>query len=364
MTDCQRVDRTRQDGFAAVAMLLVLVPTVLVVGTFLQTMNSRSARLQSELHDEQALQTAESGIDWIIYETKVAGTTSVGTRFEERLDSGSSFQASVTYHYGSDGFDDDRDGTPDDPDEDVFQVTSTGTVGTATRRVVAYMARRSYLPSLTGSVTLTHPSPTIDLSGSARIDGRNYNFNGTLAASGSTYGIAMAPPGTAAHGLAELTGSEPSKVNGVGGTPSVGPGIAINIAELINQARNSATIVVNRENVSSSTFGTTAAPVVTYRNGDVRLAGNCSGAGLMVVEGNLTITGNFTYYGVIVVTGTVDTSLGTTMVYGGMVMGPNTSVIDLRGTCDLRYSALGVAMASALAGRYVTFNGWQETPIH
>jgi len=47
-------------------------------------------------------------------------------------------------------------------------------------------------------------------------------------------------------------------------------------------------------------------------------------------------------------------------VHGGVVQGPASLQLILTGTIDARYSEAGVDLASALTGRYVAFNGWQE----
>ncbi len=51
------------------------------------------------------------------------------------------------------------------------------------------------------------------------------------------------------------------------------------------------------------TWGTTASPEITFIDGDARLGGNGSGAGLMVVRGTLDYNGAFTYVGLVFVLG-------------------------------------------------------------
>src|SRR5688572_26364547 len=146
-------ERTNEGGFMAVMFLVLLLPPVLVLGTFLSSISSRNDRLKSELHDEQSLQAAEAGLDWMFYETKRTTLLAVGNRHTETLPGGSTFTVEVEFHYGNDFFDNDGDGPLDamDFDEDVYRITSVGSSGGARRRIETHIARRSYLPNVTGS---------------------------------------------------------------------------------------------------------------------------------------------------------------------------------------------------------------------
>jgi hypothetical protein len=79
-----------------------------------------------------------------------------------------------------------------------------------------------------------------------------------------------------------------------------------------------------------------------------------------LVAVSLRLAGTFNWYGVIVCTGTFECGTGTARVHGGVVQGPASLQLILTGTIDARYSEAGVDLASALTGRYVAFNGWQE----
>ena len=76
--------RENEAGFATIALVLVLVPMILVIGSYLQTMTERNQRLGLEIREEQAMFAAESGIDYALNEAR-RGTwspASVGsTRF-------------------------------------------------------------------------------------------------------------------------------------------------------------------------------------------------------------------------------------------------------------------------------------------
>ena len=215
------------------------------------------------------------------------------------------------------------------------------------------------MPSVNAAITITDPNTEIDIRGTPTADGRNYDLRGNLTNSDDVYGIAMTPPGTVADLQREVTEGETSQVLGIGGTPSLGTGPYIDIPTLVGFARNSASEVLVRDRVSVA-LGTYQEPVIAFRQGDLRMNGNHSHYGLLVVDGNLTFMGNATFHGVIVCTGNVNLGAGTFRMRGAMIMGPEATLLSMRGTTDLQYSAEGVALAGSLLGRYSSFNGWQE----
>ena len=73
-----RNEPSPQDGVATVALVLVLVPLMLVIGSYLQTMSERNQRLSLEVREEQALLAAESGIDYALNEAR-RGTLTAGS---------------------------------------------------------------------------------------------------------------------------------------------------------------------------------------------------------------------------------------------------------------------------------------------
>ncbi len=357
-----RNEPSPQDGVATVALVLVLVPLMLVIGSYLQTMSERNQRLSLEVREEQALLAAESGIDYALNEAR-RGTLTAGSGaafpFAGTLPGGSTFEVLCVY-LGGDGVDNDGDGDADEEDEDVFQVVSQGDLQGSRRRIAAYLGFSTFLPDLEGAVTVTNPDIRITIGGSGRTHGDNHALSGGLVGSGDTYGIAITPPGDEDDLDDELSSSEEANVTGLGGTPSLGEADPIDVQQIVDFARNSASVVITNTNVSSASIGSAATPVIAYREGDIRIQGNTTGYGLLVVNGSLRIGGTFRWDGVIVCTGTFECGTGTAQIYGGLVQGPESADLILRGTIDMRYSSAGVALASGLTGRYVAFNGWQE----
>src|SRR5688572_5909728 len=117
-------DRCKEDGFVAIIVILLMIPLLLIVGTFLHTMTGRNSRLRVEVSEEQALCAAEAGVDVALHRARIAALDD-GMTLTEVLPRGSMFEAVIS-HFGSDGLDNNSDGAVDEIDEDVYRVVSTG----------------------------------------------------------------------------------------------------------------------------------------------------------------------------------------------------------------------------------------------
>lgn len=350
----------QESGVVMLTMLTTLVPLLLIVGAFTAVMSSRSAEQRQVLDEERALMAAESGIDDAIYRGQI-GTLADGQKYQRDLSGGMSFTVTAT-HLGSDGADNDTDGSTDETDEDVFQVIAEGTYRNSTRRLAAYLGPTASLPtlSMTGAMAIYNPSININLGGTPDISGNDLNIDGT-SASTTNYGMTIASPGTVADLSSTISKKERSKISGLGGSPSLGTAAAEDLASITASIQNSANLVLTSNHYSGKDMGSGASGVsnIIYRNGDVKFSGG-SGAGVMLVTGDLTITGNYRFDGVIIVLGSIKASGGTADVYGGVIMGPASSEVYSRGTLGIHYSSEGLGLANNNSGSYVSFNGWQE----
>lgn len=110
--------------------------------------------------------------------------------------------------------------------------------------------------------------------------------------------------------------------------------------------------------VDEANFGTTEAPkVVVLRRpsgGVLRLRGNLTGVGLLIIDCEVEFAGTFNYAGLIVITNRGEATvsvemMGTPLVMGGIIAAnpaeDATSVLDLRGTADVFFSREGLAYA-------------------
>jgi hypothetical protein len=368
------MDRNRnQEGIAALGLIVVLGPLLFLVTSYLQTMSGRTNRLQLDYMEERALLAAESGIDVAIYESR-CGTLVAGPMaqfvFEGALPSGDKYQAIATY-LGADLVDNDDDLAVDaaDPDEDVFRVECTGRAGSYRRRVATYLGFSSFITAPTAAATVVNQNPNIRITGAALIDGHNHDLAGNLVGAGGMAGLAISPPATTANLLATLTPMEQSRVVGSTPTPSLTTSSTYTqtqVDEILVQARNSAQVVLTNGTIAGTkVYGTIAGPqYIVYREGDLRIQGDVSGAGLLMIHGDLTITGTMSWTGVVVCTGRLLCGSGTARLSGGVIIGEAGNELDLRGTVDLRFSGPALQLAMNLTGRYVAFNGWQELSIY
>lgn len=356
--------RRDERGFATLALVTVLMPLMLMVGVFLQTMKGRQDRLHTEVLEEQALMAAEAGIDVAMNEAR-RGTLVAGphARFEFAVAlSGQSRVDIVCEYLGDDDADNDGDLAVDEEDEGVFRAIATGHHGTAVRRVAAYLRFTDYMPALGAAITLTNPAVTVDISGEAMVDGANHTMAGAPVGANDVLGIAMTPPGT----LADLTGeisttggnAESGHIGGLGGLPSLGAGPFLDVATLVDVARTSAGHVLTNSNVVHP-VGSASEPVFAFREGDLEITSDDTSYGVLVVDGNLRVAGSATWNGIIITTGTVEMGAGEFTLNGGMVLGPSSPLLMLRGSIDLDYSEEALALMRPLLGRYA-LQGWQE----
>jgi len=350
---------SNQDGFVVVVLVMMLVPVLLLVGSFMTAMVGKSNELRTDLDSERALLGAESGVDEGVFRGQ-SGTLVDGASFSRDLGGGLSYTALPT-HLLHDGKDNDGDGLKDEPDEDVFQIEVTGTYRNSVRRIAAYLGPVQLLPTINSALTVSNPGETIELKGTPLISGNNVNMNGT-AASPNVFGLSYVSPATQASVLAQLSGTEQTKVVGTGPTPSIGAAGSVNVPALVAQMSNYANIVLTSNKYTSYSFGNGPAHVanIAYRNGDVTFGGNTQGAGILAVNGNLTFSGNFRFDGVILVTGNIEATAGTTRIFGAILQGPAGSFLQLKGTVEILYSSEAIALANSVSGQYVSFNGWQE----
>jgi hypothetical protein len=120
-------------------------------------------------------------------------------------------------------------------------------------------------------------------------------------------------------------------------------------------------VVTNTDNNvnGNATFGTTEAPQITYFPGGngvtIRGNGNASGAGILIVEGDLTIQGSFDFKGLVIVRGrTLVTTSDETTVTGNATVYGSIWTDDLNlsvgGSAIVYYSSQALALANEVGG--------------
>jgi hypothetical protein len=349
-----QVPDRREGGFAMVLVLTTLIPALLLVAAFGSVLTSRTDELEQERGREKALHAAESGVDYAIFRGR-RGLLDDHDVYDVTLAAGTRFVVEAT-HLLADGDDNDNDGSSDEPDEDVFQVVVTGSYLGHTRRLAAYLGPVPLLPDIRTAMAIANPAIDLRFAGSSHIDG--FDAAGSI----DVPALAIFQPGTIAQLSATLSGAEGSRLDGPGGPPSLGTVPAIDLNEVVSVVQNIADTVLTSAHYSGLQFGNAATnnPRITYRAGNVRINGNSSGAGILVVTGDLEVLGNFEFDGLVIVLGNISNSSGSARIRGAMVQGPAATFVDLRGNFDLQYSSSAIDLANSNTGLYVAFNGWQE----
>ncbi len=337
------------------AMTIVVICGALAGGVLLPNM-ARHSEAVTMVNRERAFQMAEAGIDFAVAEVRQRNGNVTGLQ-TTRTSVSTLGEFSVSYGPGvSNGRDEDGDGLIDEPDEGNFVVlVSTGTAGDISRSIEVLLRRSVVTPSFTASIQFNVETPVVDLNGNSfTIAGEEHLIDGTRddtrpALSG------LSSPGPAADLAAQIDAGHADQITGSGGSPSVATTDPIDLALLVEQAKSAATTVLEPGTHSSVDFGTPQIGhlEVVYCGGDLKLTGNGSGAGVLVVDGDLDLAGGFLWTGIVLVRGAVNMVGGGSgkRLIGAVVIGEeissNTGSSEVRvtGTVDLLYSTDAVALA-------------------
>ena len=362
-----RTESSERGFIMLVAMVATLIPLFLLIGATTSSMMSRQSRLRGEVERERCFAAAESGVDACIYLASTPAGLSPGTTTYTRdLGNGMSYTVETVY-LKTDAFDNDGDGATNEADENMYKVTSTGMYRGQRRKLVAYLGPVPQVASVTGALTVETASD-IDVQGLARIIGTDTNMNGTAGPASALPGVSVEPP------LASFTTVMSAAVTDAGtdarilGSPPYAQGPPFDWNANKTMIQNSATHVLTSDsyhNWGGPTFTYGNGPngdwKIIYRNGDVQFNGpNSRGAGILYVEGNLVAHHGFRFDGIVYVKGTVQLQEDAT-ICGALFCHTGTNLL-MQGHARVTYSSQAVSGASAvLPGKYVAFNGWQET---
>jgi len=243
------------------------------------------------------------------------------------------------------------------------------------RNVVVANVVRSNIPSTSpGAVYLaTDAASDCTFNGNAfLIDGNDHNYTGGAGPAPAVPGISARNDANRLEALNSLNSLQKDNVQGLGfnwgppinasvSTSPAAPSVS-QMDQIINDLLSRAGVVTySANNINgSSTFGTTAAPQIThFTNNDgvtIKGSGNASGAGIMIVEGDLTIQGTLNFNGLVLVRGFTnvqnDPSMtdvtGNATIYGTLW----TQDVNLRlgGSAIIDYSTQALALANQVAG--------------
>ncbi len=233
-------------------------------------------------------------------------------------------------------------------------------------------------PNFPAAVTLVGPAAFIDNQGSGfSVSGFSTQLDGTddpdcpdtngIAIEASAANTGLNFGGNSEDNITGKDGGEPDLVN------DQTEFTLQDAQDMWNELTPTAVSLANGK-TTGGTLGTIDNPQVTYATGDVELKGNVSGAGILIIDGDLNISGNLDFDGIILVgvCVTCDGSLvgtGSSDIDGAMVVGNPVNTDDsgdptatFTGSARINYSCEGVNVAGeamGLSGSFQTIS-WRE----
>ena len=251
-----------------------------------------------------------------------------------------------------------------------FVATATGPEGV--RNVVAARVNRSNIPTAApGAIYLSQDGRTDStFNGDGfKIDGNDHLYTGGLASPNHPVpGLSTRNDTNTQEAINSLSSGQRDNVLGLGfiaGSPAVPSILTSPVAPSVAQLNQFAADLVARPGVviindssihGNTTFGTETNPQITYFNnsgGVVMGNGNASGAGIMIVEGDLTIQGSLEFKGLVIVRGRtrVDgttTDSGNATLYGSLLT--NDVNLTVGGSVLVNYSSQALGLANQASG--------------
>ena len=232
--------------------------------------------------------------------------------------------------------------------------------------VVASVTRSDVPSTAPGAIYLATDDPTnASFQGNAfAVDGNDHNYTGGYGPYPPVPGISTRNASNTAEAINSLNGGQMDNVTGL--NFSAGPPIVPSISTSPAAPTSSMLSTMIDDILASSgvqpfsdsningmmTFGTTAAPQITYFNNasgvTIKGNGNASGAGILIVEGDFTIQGTLEFKGLILVRGKTSVEADTTVTGNATVYGSLwTSDLNLNvgGSAIVYYSTQALALA-------------------
>lgn len=230
--------------------------------------------------------------------------------------------------------------------------------------VVATVVRSNIPATAPGALYLASDGPTdARFNGNSfLIDGSDQNFTGGAGAGNPVPGISTRNATNTQEAVDSLGGAQLNNVLGLGfqtGPPTVASVLTSPAAPSVAQLHQIAEDILARPGVvvwsgdhvnGDADFGTSAAPQITHFTSPDGLTmgnGNASGAGIMIVDGDLRLNGTLDFKGLIIVRGRT-TVTGTATVYGSVWTSDIHQAIG--GNAVIQYSTQALALANQVGG--------------
>jgi len=233
--------------------------------------------------------------------------------------------------------------------------------------VVATVLRSNVPATAPGAIYLaTDQATDAGFQGNAfAVDGNDHNYTGGYGPNAPVPGISTRNASNTQETLTSLSSQQKDNVTGLGFSngPPIVPSVstspaaptAAQLSTMINDILADPMVVTMASNNVNGmvTFGTTAAPQITYFSNTggttIKGNGNASGAGILIVEGDFTIQGSLEFKGLILVRGKTNVEADTTVTGNATVYGSIwTSDVNLSvgGSAIVYYSTQALALAN------------------
>ena len=253
-----------------------------------------------------------------------------------------------------------------------FVATATGIEGV--KNVVVANVTRSNVPSTApGAIYLVNDAPTnATFNGNAfTVDGNDHRFAGGMGTAPPVPGISTRNATNTTETITSLSATQDDNVTGLGfsmGPPIVPSVWTSPVAPTTTQLNQIITDILARRgnppnppddntgNINGNqVYGTPANPQITHLTAsNVRMNGNATGCGIMIVEGDLKVLGTFSFNGLILVRGV--TTIGDDVIGGLTQVGGNATLygsiwsenlsLKVTGSAIVNYSSQALAYAN------------------
>lgn len=318
--------------------LIIVLGTMLLVSFLVLKLNGNSQRNLSTTVDmfnqTQSRLIANTGVE-VYLEKLYSDSSLVGASIPEQNLFGGTYKVSMT-------------GTLP-----TVWVTSRAEFQGVTHTSVAeaYLTH-IYFPNPPGGIYIsTNAVVSAKEIGDMKVDGREHTLDGTVDASGQAVWAVAVDNTTDQDNIlknllkpANLVGLKPDSTVGY---PSVGvTPLGEDWGKLYQFLANAADQTFLDDIPTGANLGTIDAPKITLVNADLAtdktiLVNGNSGAGIMVVNGNIKFAGNFKYQGIILCYKNSDldfSSTGTNEVIGGVIVAGSNVNFGLNGTMNVKHS--------------------------
>jgi hypothetical protein len=241
----------------------------------------------------------------------------------------------------------------------VIIATAEGMQGSAMRRIEIEAVKR---PFQTVAAATYSEDDDFNFNGTQfLISGRDWDPDTGLPVTGAPEVNGIVTTGDPNNIINALAHNQQNNVEGDGAEPSVHPSpINMDLQAMANQFAGLADITVAGGTVTHPSWGDRDNYRVVHITGDVHVAGNGQGGGVLIVDGDFDCTGQFTWYGLVIVLGDIRFSGGGAgrHIYGSTLVQGGISQQTVGGNADLLYSSIALNRLAYLAP-YETIS-WHE----